>query len=102
MIRVKEKVQNSREFYLSIRFFLLSNIFVSFFFHFLFATDIDLRGRPMGFIPINAAIRDIRIDYNNTLPKNRSDTFILSFVREREKSWREYLSNKNSQRDASH
>lgn len=69
MIRVKEKVQNSREFYLSIRFFLLSNIFVSFFFHFLFATDIDLRGRPMGFIPINAAIRDIRIDYNNTLPE---------------------------------
>lgn len=62
-------------------FLFFKYIRIVFFFLFLFRTDIDLRGRPMGFIPINAAIRDIRIDYNNTLPEpKRSVILFLRFV----------------------
>lgn len=56
---------------------------VFFFFLFSFRTDIDLRGRPMGFIPINAAIRDIRIDYNNTLPEAKRYFFFKLRLRAR-------------------
>lgn len=76
----EKKFSNSREFYLFLPFFQIYS-YRFFFFLFLFRTDIDLRGRPMGFIPINAAIRDIRIDYNNTLPEpKRSVILFLRFV----------------------
>lgn len=63
---------------------------IVFFFLFSFRTDIDLRGRPMGFIPINAAIRDIRIDYNNTLPEAKRYFFFKLRLRARKIVEREY------------
>ena len=84
--------QFSREFCLLIYFFLLSNIFVSFFFFFCFHSEQILIFAGVQWDLFQSTQRSaIFVSITTILYQKRSDTFFSSFVWEREKSSRERI-----------